>query len=250
MSYQSEKLRLYSDSTMRVEREYEEVLGGRLPWPYYHSGFDEYDEEYKSVFAPYRSFGDFISRARRRSKSFIFGEICGDAQMVRESELITQGAGLTLCDTRSEEAVKRDQALGLTVFEGDVLNNSSWNLMHSYLEMTGSNGFDLIVMRPHGGWHTMGLDTNFYDYFALQYLNSCARLLNPEGGTLFFSLYNLGGEKYKNKGMKFRSWISRIAEMNTENPDYAVKISPNRRQYRVQRKSANPIILPIIGSGG
>ena len=130
MSYALERLKLISSSTSMEGTERYAVEDGRRPWPYYGAGLSSYSKEYNPFLGTLGlTLDQIIQNKQQERKHVLFADICGDGQLVRDHAKINHGVGLTLFDERTEQQIEEDERCGLTVFEGNLLFSSAWNLL-------------------------------------------------------------------------------------------------------------------------
>lgn len=121
----------------------------------------------------------------------------GDGSALRQiarDDLIQGGVSVSLKDKRSDESISYDNSKNLKFIPGNILTRKPWQEIEKWLKEQNKTGFDLIIIRPLGGYLYIPEEIGV----CISLLKRVQVCLAPKGGMLLAELPDLPEQVFKN----------------------------------------------------
>lgn len=211
------------DAKLRAARE---RVNGKKAWGFYGQGVSQYEGAFGSVLSPDCLRDHINERVKQHKKSFAL-DLAGPGQVLREMFLLSGGLAVTLGDDRSEEQKDKDDSQNITVLAGDILSKRTWKNMEKWLKSQSSEGFDLILCNPVGGFGRFPESPDLFHYL----IQHTWQLLNPDGGVFY------GAPSSMVSTLLLRDWAEQLSNRGVSARYSAFSI-------KLTRTPESPSVLP------
>lgn len=203
-----------------------ERVDGKKAWGFYGQGVSQYEEALTRAFFPYHLRDHISERLLQHKKSFAL-DLAGPGQVLREMFLLSGGLAVTLGDDRSMKQKDKDDSQNITVLAGDILSKRTWKNMENWLKSQSSEGFDLILCNPVGGFGRFPESPDLFYYLIQQ----TWQLLNPDDGVFY------GAPSSRVSTLLLRDWAEQLRNRGISALYSAFSI-------KLTRTPESPVILP------